>query len=170
MDKAAGSESTNRRVFFDFTISPPKSVSIAALIAYTVENLARGDCEITEVPADVRERFSKRHPQIDAQTMALLTEHPELHGANVKHSASTWRMRSATGKCTASRRRNFGTFGPSSSAVPNAKPCIRLHPPAAHCTIRSRLPKSLRPVRHCIPGACRGQCPSGLDQSRDASP
>ena len=33
MDKAAGSESTNRRVFFDFTISPPKSVSIAALIA-----------------------------------------------------------------------------------------------------------------------------------------
>jgi conjugative relaxase-like TrwC/TraI family protein len=33
MDKAAGGERTNRRVFFDFTISPPKSVSIAALVA-----------------------------------------------------------------------------------------------------------------------------------------
>jgi conjugative relaxase-like TrwC/TraI family protein len=32
IDKAGGGESANRRVFFDFTISPPKSVSIAALV------------------------------------------------------------------------------------------------------------------------------------------
>jgi hypothetical protein len=32
MGKAVGSESTNRRVFFDFTISPPKSVSNATLV------------------------------------------------------------------------------------------------------------------------------------------
>ena len=192
MDKLAGGETTNRRVFFDFTISPPKSVSIAALVAddsrivaahreavtaavaelegfasarirerganrdrrtgnivaalfehktsraldphlhthcivfnathdeeegrwkalqnhdmlaaqkyvenvyyhelaralrgfgYTVVNSARGDFEIAEVPAGIRERFSKRHAQIDAQTAALLEEHPELHGANVQ--------------------------------------------------------------------------------------
>ena len=33
IDKLLGGETTNRRVFFDFTISPPKSVSIAALVA-----------------------------------------------------------------------------------------------------------------------------------------
>ena len=32
-DKYSGGDTANRRVFFDFTISPPKSVSIAALVA-----------------------------------------------------------------------------------------------------------------------------------------
>jgi conjugative relaxase-like TrwC/TraI family protein len=192
IDKAGGGESANRRVFFDFTISPPKSVSIAALVAddsrivaahreavraavaelegfasarirkrganrdrrtgnivaalfehatsraldphlhthcivfnathdaeegrwkalqnhdmlaaqkyvenvyyhelarvlrvlgYTVVNSPRGDFEITEVRETLRVRFSKWHAQIDAQTAALLEEHPELRGANVQ--------------------------------------------------------------------------------------
>ena len=191
-DSATDSEQTNRRVFFDFTISPPKSVSIAALVAndtriveahraaigvavveleqfaaarlrqqgacsdrltgnivaalfehetsrsldphlhthcivfnathddteqrwkalenhdmlaaqkyienvyyhelaralrcfgYTIVNAARGDFELAEVPAALRERFSKRHQQIDAQTEAFLAAHPELQGANVQ--------------------------------------------------------------------------------------
>ena len=51
---------------------------------YTVVNSARGDFEIAEVPAALRERFSKRHAQIDGQTKAFLAEHPEMQGANVQ--------------------------------------------------------------------------------------
>ena len=51
---------------------------------YTVVNSARGDFEIAEVPTALRERFSKRHAQIDGQTNAFLAEHPEMHGANVQ--------------------------------------------------------------------------------------
>ncbi|MDQ3624612.1 MAG: relaxase domain-containing protein, partial [Verrucomicrobiota bacterium] len=191
-DSASDSERANRRVFFDFTISPPKSVSIAALVAndtriveahrgaiavavteleqfaaarlrqhstnsdrrtdnivaalfehetsraldphlhthcivfnathddteqrwkalenhdmlaaqkyvenvyyhelaralrafgYTIINAARGDFELAEVSAALRERFSKRHRQIDEQTEAFLAVHPELQGANVQ--------------------------------------------------------------------------------------
>jgi conjugative relaxase-like TrwC/TraI family protein len=191
-DSATDSERANRRVFFDFTISPPKSVSIAALVAndtriveahraavgvamveleqfaaarlrqsgansdrltgnivaalfehetsraldphlhthcivfnathdgaeqrwkalenhdmmaaqkyienvyyheltralrgfgYTIINAARGDFELAEVSAELRERFSKRHRQIDEQTEEFLAAHPELQGANVQ--------------------------------------------------------------------------------------
>ena len=191
-DPATESERANRRVFFDFTISPPKSVSIAALVAndariieahraaigvavgeleqfaaarirqsgansdrvtgnivaalfehetsraldphlhthcivfnathdateqrwkalenhdmmaaqkyvenvyyhelarslrgfgYTIINAARGDFELAEVSAELRERFSKRHRQIDEQTEEFLAAHPELQGANVQ--------------------------------------------------------------------------------------
>ena len=51
---------------------------------YNVVNSTRGDFEIAEVSAAVRERFSKRDAQIDAQAAALLEEHPELRGANVQ--------------------------------------------------------------------------------------
>ncbi len=39
-DPTGDGESANRRVFFDFTISPPKSVSIAALVAYDTRIVA----------------------------------------------------------------------------------------------------------------------------------
>ncbi len=191
-DSATGSERANRRVFFDFTISPPKSVSIAALVAndtriveahraavglamveleqfaaarlrqsgansdrltgnivaalfehetsraldphlhthcivfnathddaeqrwkalenhdmmaaqkyvenvyyhelaralrsfgYRIINAARGDFELAEVSVELRERFSKRHRQIDEQTEEFLAAHPDLQGANVQ--------------------------------------------------------------------------------------
>ncbi len=50
---------------------------------YTVENSARGDFEIADVSRELRERFSKRHREIDAQLQRLLTEHPEKAGGNV---------------------------------------------------------------------------------------
>jgi hypothetical protein len=49
---------------------------------FTVTNSARGDFEIAEVAADLRERFSKRHKEIDEKTRAFLTEHPEKRGGN----------------------------------------------------------------------------------------
>ena len=73
-------------------------------------NSARGDFEIAEVPAGIRERFSKRHAQIDAQTAALLVEHPELHGANVhairEHLAHKERDRKVRG-ISAKKLRGF---------------------------------------------------------------
>ncbi len=50
---------------------------------YTVLNNARGDFEIAEVPADVRELFSKRHREIDAKTRELLALNPDKRGENV---------------------------------------------------------------------------------------
>jgi conjugative relaxase-like TrwC/TraI family protein len=212
IDKAGGGESANRRVFFDFTISPPKSVSIAALVvgdlrivaahrealcaavselegfasarvrecganrdrrtdnivaalfehetsraldphlhthcivfnatqdaedgrwkalqnhdmlaaqkyvenvyyhelaralrgfSYSVVTSSRGDFQIAEVPTAVRERFSKRHAQIDAQTATFLQEHPEFRSANVQaireHLAHKARDRKARGLST----------------------------------------------------------------------
>ncbi len=50
---------------------------------YTVENSARGDFEIADVSRELRERFSKRHHEIDAQLRRLLTDHPEKAGGNV---------------------------------------------------------------------------------------
>ncbi|MEP6668764.1 MAG: MobF family relaxase [Chthoniobacter sp.] len=50
---------------------------------YTVVNSARGDFEIAEVSAEVRERFSKRHREIDEKTRALLAANPEKIEGNV---------------------------------------------------------------------------------------
>jgi conjugative relaxase-like TrwC/TraI family protein len=50
---------------------------------YTVVNSARGDFEIAEVSNEVRERFSKRHKEIDEKTRALLANRPEKLEGNV---------------------------------------------------------------------------------------
>ncbi len=49
----------------------------------TVFNNARGDFEIAEVSAEVRELFSKRHREIDVKTRELLSLVPEKRGGNV---------------------------------------------------------------------------------------
>jgi conjugative relaxase-like TrwC/TraI family protein len=50
---------------------------------YTVVNSARGDFELAEVSREVRERFSKRHREIDEKTHALLAAEPQKRGANL---------------------------------------------------------------------------------------
>lgn len=48
---------------------------------YTVENSARGDFELAEIPREICDRFSKRHREIDEKTRAFLASHPDkLHG------------------------------------------------------------------------------------------
>ncbi len=49
---------------------------------YSVVNSARGDFEIAEVSVDLRERFSKRHREIDEKTRELLAAQPEKRGEN----------------------------------------------------------------------------------------
>jgi len=49
---------------------------------YTIVNSARGDFEIGEVSPVIRERFSKRHQQIDEMTGAFLVAHPEMRERN----------------------------------------------------------------------------------------
>ena len=51
---------------------------------YTVVNAPRGDFEIAEVGPQIRERFSKRHREIDEKTRAFLNAHPEKHAGNEK--------------------------------------------------------------------------------------
>jgi conjugative relaxase-like TrwC/TraI family protein len=51
---------------------------------YTVRNSARGDFELAEIAPALRERFSKRHRQIDEQTDEFVAAHPELKGANIQ--------------------------------------------------------------------------------------
>jgi conjugative relaxase-like TrwC/TraI family protein len=51
---------------------------------YTVINAPRGDFEIAEVAPQIRERFSKRHREIDEKTRAFLNAHPEKHSGNEK--------------------------------------------------------------------------------------
>lgn len=50
---------------------------------YTVENSARGDFRLTNIPVDLAERFAKRHRQIDEQTRRFLAEHPEKIDGNI---------------------------------------------------------------------------------------
>ena len=50
---------------------------------YTILNNARGDFEIAEVPALVRDVFSKRHREIDAKTRELLALNPDKRGENI---------------------------------------------------------------------------------------
>lgn len=52
-------------------------------MGYTVKNLARGDFEIENIPLEIRERFSKRHEQINQQTKKLLREKKELISGNL---------------------------------------------------------------------------------------
>jgi hypothetical protein len=49
---------------------------------YTIVNSARGDFEIGEVSPAIRQRFSKRHQQIDGMTEAFLAAHPEMRERN----------------------------------------------------------------------------------------
>jgi conjugative relaxase-like TrwC/TraI family protein len=51
---------------------------------YTVVNAPRGDFEIAEVAPQIRERFSKRHREIDEKTRVFLNAHPEKHAGNEK--------------------------------------------------------------------------------------
>jgi conjugative relaxase-like TrwC/TraI family protein len=50
---------------------------------YTIVNSARGDFEIADVSPEVRERFSKRHREIDEKTRALLADRPEKLEGNI---------------------------------------------------------------------------------------
>ncbi len=50
---------------------------------YRIRNRARGDFEIEGVADELCQRFSKRDAEIDAALAKLLTEHPELGGANI---------------------------------------------------------------------------------------
>lgn len=48
---------------------------------YTIENSARDDFELAEIPREVCERFSKRHHEINEKTREFLAAHPDkLHG------------------------------------------------------------------------------------------
>lgn len=49
---------------------------------YSITSSARGDFELNEVASDVRERFSKRHREIDEKTRAFLAAHPEKRAGN----------------------------------------------------------------------------------------
>lgn len=49
---------------------------------YTVVNTARGDFHLVEIRAEVCERFSKRHREIDEKTRAFLDAHPDKHVGN----------------------------------------------------------------------------------------
>jgi conjugative relaxase-like TrwC/TraI family protein len=49
---------------------------------YGLANSARGDFELTGIAPELRDRFSKRHREIDEKTRAFLTAHPEKRGGN----------------------------------------------------------------------------------------
>jgi len=50
---------------------------------YQIRNRPRGDFEIEGVSEELCKRFSKRDAEIDAALAKLLSEHPELGGANI---------------------------------------------------------------------------------------
>lgn len=50
---------------------------------YRIRNRPRGDFEIEGVSEELCKRFSKRDAEIDAALAKLLSEHPELGGANI---------------------------------------------------------------------------------------
>ena len=64
---------------------------------YPIENSARGDFRLTGISAELTERFSKRHRQIDEQTRQFLAAHPEKSSGNIKeireHLAHKFRSR-----------------------------------------------------------------------------
>src|SRR2546426_205324 len=51
---------------------------------YSICNHPRGDFEVQGVPAELCQRFSKRHKQIDQALAELLRAKPELDGTNLK--------------------------------------------------------------------------------------
>ena len=88
MDKLAGGETTNRRVFFDFTISPPKSVSIAALVADDSRIVAAHReavaAAIAELEGFASARIRERGANRDRRTgniVAALFEHRDIPSA-----------------------------------------------------------------------------------------
>ena len=56
---------------------------------YDVENNPRGDFEIKGVSQELRQRFSKRHNEIDEQTRELLRQNPDLANGNIKDVRET---------------------------------------------------------------------------------
>jgi len=50
---------------------------------YELETHTRGDFEIKRVPQELRERFSKRHREIDEKTQRLLASKPQLCNGNL---------------------------------------------------------------------------------------
>ena len=52
-------------------------------LGYNFQNKQRGDFEIIGVPAELIERFSKRHKEIDGKTRELLKNEPEKRGQNL---------------------------------------------------------------------------------------
>jgi conjugative relaxase-like TrwC/TraI family protein len=50
---------------------------------YQIENQPRGDFQIRGVSAELNDKFSKRHKQIDVQTRELLTRDPEKANGNL---------------------------------------------------------------------------------------
>ena len=52
-------------------------------LGYSVVSSARGDFELAEIPASVRECFSKRHREIDEKTAELLATHAEKANGNI---------------------------------------------------------------------------------------
>ena len=50
---------------------------------YRIHNLPRGDFRVEGVSEELCQRFSKRDAEIDKALAKLLTEHPELGGANI---------------------------------------------------------------------------------------
>ena len=49
---------------------------------YSIVNSARGDFEVGEVIPEIRQRFSKRHQQIDETMRSFLAAHPEMRERN----------------------------------------------------------------------------------------
>jgi conjugative relaxase-like TrwC/TraI family protein len=49
---------------------------------YGLTNSARGDFELIGIAPELRDRFSKRHREIDEKTRAFLATHPEKRGGN----------------------------------------------------------------------------------------
>jgi len=54
-----------------------------ARVGYEIENQARGDFTVRGVPDRVREKFSKRHLEIDQKTSELLTREPTKASGNI---------------------------------------------------------------------------------------
>jgi conjugative relaxase-like TrwC/TraI family protein len=79
---------------------------------YDLANSARGDFELTGIAPELRDRFSKRHREIDEKTRAFLAAHPEKRGGNEdairEHIAHKERARK-TGDVGSARLRELWT-------------------------------------------------------------
>jgi conjugative relaxase-like TrwC/TraI family protein len=100
-------------------------------IGYEIENSPRGDFEIKGITKELRERFSKRHREIDDRTRELLAQNPDLAGENIndvrEHVAHDRRQRKIKGVRTSALRSLWTrqiseAEGKAISALPNAGP------------------------------------------------
>jgi conjugative relaxase-like TrwC/TraI family protein len=100
-------------------------------IGYEIENSPRGDFEIKGITKELRERFSKRHREIDDRTRELLAQNSDLAGENIndvrEHVAHDRRQRKIKGVGTSALRSLWAgqiseTEGKAISALPNAGP------------------------------------------------